>query len=281
MVPTCLTAMAASLAIALLASGIFVYVAATYVLMLAHVERRPVALAIREALREVVWVALTQPVLPLFYLFGRRLAPGLGTPVVVVHGYAQNRVDFLRIARACARSGLGPVYGFNYPWFASIHTSAERLARFVERVRQETGADQVDLVAHSLGGLVAMEYVHEVGPSRVRRIVTIACPHAGVAWRGPIVGSCGPQVRGGSGFLVQRARRVISVPCLNLYSTHDNVVHPPSTSPLARRGARDLAIPHVGHLAILFHPEVARAVVGFLRAGSAVALEPTGELARA
>jgi triacylglycerol lipase len=233
--------------------------------------------------RELAWVALTQPALPCFYLLGRRLAGGLGTPVIVVHGYAQNRVDFLRIAHECARSGVGPVYGFNYPWFASIRASAERLTRFVEGVLRETGADQVDIVAHSLGGLVALEYVHGAGAQRVRRIVTIACPHAGVAWRGPIVGACGPMLRGGSGFLVERAGRAVPVPCLNLYSTHDNVVHPPAASALARRGARDQAIPHVGHLAILFHPVAARAVVSFLRSGSAhcaVPLEPPGELVR-
>jgi len=247
-----------------LVGGILVYVGVSYVLMRAHVDRRAALRHAAEALREIAWAGITQPLLPLFYLVGRRLARGDGVPVVMVHGYTQNRVDFLRLARDCARAGLGPIYGFNYPWFSTVHASAGRLARFCDDVRRETGATQVDLVAHSLGGLVAMEYLHDGGRAAVRRVVTIASPHAGVAWRGPIVGACGPQMRGGSTFLAERASRPVPIPCLSVYSTHDNVVHPPATSRLAARGARDHEVEHVGHLAILFDPRVSRAVAGFL-----------------
>ena len=286
-----LLAYAAALVVLAVAAGILVYVGGSFALMRGHVDDRPRTRALVEALREIGWAAVTQPLLPLFYFVGRRLARGTGTPVVVVHGYTQNRVDFLGLARACARAGLGPVYGVNYPWFSSVHANAQRLARFCDRVRRETGAGRVDLVAHSLGGLVSMEYLHDAGPAHVRRLVTIASPHAGVAWRGPIVGTAGPQMRRGSPFLVELATRAVPVPCLSVYSTHDNVVHPPATSMLAKRGARDHAVAHVGHLSILFDPEVARAVVDFLGAPeaavereaavSAAAVEPAGELVRA
>jgi pimeloyl-ACP methyl ester carboxylesterase len=271
-----------------LAIGILVYVAGSFAMMRAHVDRRSVARDLLEALREVAWAAFTQPLLPLFYVVGRRLTRGRGTPIVVIHGYTQNRVDFLRIARGCARAGLGPVYGYNYPWFSSVHTNAVRLARFCDGVRRETGEARVDLVAHSLGGLVAMEYLEDAGPAHVRRLVTIASPHAGIAWRGPMLGAAGSQMRLGSAFLLERASRVVSVPCLSIYSSHDNVVHPPTTSMLATRGARDHAVANVGHLSILFDPEVVRAVVDFLGAPetavervagpSAAALEPPREL---
>jgi pimeloyl-ACP methyl ester carboxylesterase len=274
-----LLAYAALVSAAPLAVGILAYVGGSFAMMGAHVERRPVALALRAALREMFWAAVTQPLLPLFYFAGRRLAPGGATPVVVVHGYTQNRVDFLRLASELSRSGLGPVYGFNYPWFSSVHANALRLARFVDDVRRETGADRVDLVAHSLGGLVALEYVHDGGAARVRRLVTVASPHGGVPWRGPILGAVGEQMRHGGAFLVERASRAVPVPTLSIYSTHDNVVHPPATSALARRGGRDQAVGHVAHLAILFEPAVARAVVDFLGApASGEALQPAGEL---
>lgn len=287
-----LLAYAAAFSVLPLAFGILVYVVATFAIMRRHVDRRPVARHLGEALRELGWTAITQPLLPLFYLIGRKLGPGRGTPIVLVHGYTQNRVDFLWLARALVRAGLGPVYGMNYPWFATVHGNAERLARFCEQVRRETGAAQVDLVAHSLGGLIAMEYVSRVpgATAGVRRLVTIASPHAGVAWRGPILGACGPQMREGSAFLVERASRAVPVPCLSIYSTHDNVVHPPSTSQLAGRGGRDHPVSEVGHLAILFDRGVARTVAEFLAASdatveeqevaaaSAAALEPAREL---
>ena len=87
---------------------------------------------------------------------------------------------------------------------------------------------------------------------------------------------------------MERASRAVPVPCLSIYSSHDNVVHPPATSMLATRGARDHAVAHVGHLAILFDPEVVRAVVDFVAAPdaavevaatpSAAPLEPAREL---
>jgi pimeloyl-ACP methyl ester carboxylesterase len=287
-----LLALAVTVATLGLTGGVLVYVAASYALMRAHVEHRPLARVLREALREVVWALLTQPLLPLFYVLGRRMAQGRGTvPVVAVHGYMQNRVGFLRLARACASAGLGPVYGFNYPWFGSVRANAERLARFVEAVRGETGASCVDLVAHSLGGLVALEYVHHEAAACVRRVVTVASPHGGVAWRGPIVGACGPELRVGGEFVAARADRAVGVPCLSVYSTHDNVVHPPVTSALARRGGSDRSIPGVGHLSILFDAGALDAVVGFLSGPepvpdgegdrSAVRLEPGCELAGA
>jgi pimeloyl-ACP methyl ester carboxylesterase len=289
-----LLALAIPLAALGFAAGVFVYVAASYTLMVAHVERRAIALIVREALRELFWALLTQPLLPLFYLVGRRLGRGRGgVPVVAVHGYMQNRVDFLCLARSCARAGLGPVYGFNYPWFGSIPSNAERLARFVDDVCRETGASRVDLVAHSLGGLVALEFAHRAGGARVRRVVTVASPHGGVAWRGPIVGACGPELRVDGDFVANRADRAVGVPCLSVYSTHDNVVHPPRTSALARRGGNDHSVAGVGHLSILFHPRALNAIVGFLGAPeagavtvgegdpSAIRLEPDRELAGA
>jgi hypothetical protein len=56
----------------------------------------------------------------------------------------------------------------------------------------------------------------------------------------------------------------LAVPCLSLYSTHDNLVHPKETSSLAPRGGRDVEIEGVAHLAILFSPSVAAHIAKFL-----------------
>jgi pimeloyl-ACP methyl ester carboxylesterase len=275
---------AAAFAVLPVSLGIVVYVAVSFAMMGAYVPARAHSRHFGEALRETAWSLLTQPILPIFYFVGRRLARGRGTPIVAVHGYAQNRIDFLAIARACSRAGLGPVYGFNYPWFTTVQSNARRLARFCERVRRETGAARVDLVTHSLGGLVALEYLHEGGDEHVRRLVTVASPHGGITWPGPIVGACGEQLRRGSAFLVERATRAVPVPSLSVYSTHDNVVHPPATSTLVKRGGRDHAVEHLGHLAILFDASVTAAVADFLGAPDATihaaasvrSLEPVG-----
>ncbi|RYE85497.1 MAG: alpha/beta fold hydrolase, partial [Myxococcales bacterium] len=238
--------------------GVAVYVGGSYALMRGHTEPKPWRQLLREASTEFLWALVTQPFLPLYYLFGRRLGGGQGPcPVIFVHGYAQNRVGFIGMTRALGRRGLGPFYGFNYPWFFSIATNARRLARFIERVQRWTKSTQVDLVCHSMGGLVALEYMREAGDDGpVRRCVTVATPHAGVLWRGPILGASGAQLRASGDFVRTLSGVTLSPRVLSIYSTHDNIVYPPTSSMLAARGARDVSIAGSGHLAILFNREV-------------------------
>ena len=258
--------------------GIVGYVLGSFLLMGRHVGARQRGASLRALVREL-WIAFwTQPVLPLFYLFGHRMdslfvqrgKDGLAkerVPIVFVHGYMQNRVGFVGLARSLARRGLGPMYGFNYPWFASVDSNARRLERFVARVCKESGSPAVDLVCHSMGGLVAMEMMRGEAKREklaVRRCVTIATPHAGVMWQGPLLGIGASSLRRGSKLLETQAGTKLAVPCLSIYSSHDNVVHPKESSSLAIRGGRDVEVAGLAHLAILFAPEVAEHVAAFL-----------------
>src|SRR4051812_32208095 len=123
-----------------LAIGIFGYVVGSFFIMRPHTDPRPFRHALRAALRETFWVILTQPLLPLWYVVGYRMGRGTSgeTPVIFVHGYFQNRVDFLGLARALAREHDAPLFGFNYPWTDLVPNNAQRLARFVEQVCAET-----------------------------------------------------------------------------------------------------------------------------------------------
>lgn len=278
---------AALLALAFVA-GAWSYVAATYLLAHRHAPRA-LGGAIRDMTRELLWTVLVQPLLPLYWLFGRRMGPLLRgpeavhlRPVIFVHGYAQNRVDFVRIARALRRRGFAHLFGFNYPWLASIAGNARRLARFVDEVRAEVGCDQVDLVCHSMGGLIAMQYLHaDGGAPRVARCVTIATPFRGVRWRGPLLGRAASDLRQGFAF-PDRPPEGASTRMLSIFSRHDNVVHPAETSSLAPVGGRDHDAGTMGHLAILFEPAVADVVAEFLVEDAPpqkveVAVEPGGE----
>lgn len=263
--------MAATLVLVVLAAiavfyvGAFLYLAATFALMRGQVEPRPFRATLRSFVFELICVVIVQPLLPFFYLFGRRLGGGQGVPVVFVHGYFQNRVDFLFLARELGKAGLGPFFGINYPFLSGVRDNARRLADFCDEVRAETGAAQIDLVSHSLGGLVALELVRQ-DPSHVRRCVTVAAPHAGVSFRGPILGASGRDLRKGSELLREHEGAQAGVPVLSIFSSHDNVVHPKVTSALAARGGEDVEVAHFGHFGILFSHTVARHIAGFLRA---------------
>ncbi len=258
----------------ILVFGAGVYLIVSFALMARHVPRRSLHLTFTEMLREALWVTLTQPLLPFYYLAGRRMARGDGVPIVFVHGYFQNRVGFIYLARALKKRALGPMYGFNYLWLRDVPTLATQLGRFIESVAEETGAEKVDVVCHSMGGLVAAEYLARGGGlARVRRWVTIATPHRGIVYRGPILGRAKGTLRSGHGL-----ETLPEVPLLSVYSTHDNVVHPMTTSQLDGPLAENLEVGAVGHLAILFSPETAAATAKFL--ASAAPREATVSVVR-
>lgn len=261
---------------AVIALSIGVYAFGSFVLMRPHGAARSFSVFFRELVRETILAALTQPFLPLFYVWGRRMEPlfarrartfASAVPVVFVHGYMQNRVGFVGLARALTRRGIGPLYGVNYPWFASFESNAKRLELFVDRVSAETKSPTVDLVCHSMGGLIAMEMLRNAkaeAASKVRRCVTIATPHRGVAWQGPLIGVGATNLRRGSKLLAAQAAYAIGLPTLSIYSTHDNIVYPKETSSIVDRGGRDIEVEGFAHLAILFSPKVAEHVATFL-----------------
>lgn len=248
-----------------LLAAALVYLFGSFFIMAAHVERRPGQHHAKAMLRELYYVLITQPLIPLYFFFGRRMGGGDDIPVIFVHGYFQNRADFWWLARQFRKRSKGPLYGFNYPWFDSVHRNVPRLDRFVERVCAETGADRVTLVAHSLGGLVCLDYSHSPdGTRRVAHCITIGTPHNGVKWRGPIPGRVAGDLREGGQFHAERRARAVPSPTLSVYSTHDNIVHPPTTSALGPRGGDDVAIEGLGHLSLLYSPEVARVLIEFI-----------------
>jgi triacylglycerol esterase/lipase EstA (alpha/beta hydrolase family) len=112
-------------------------------------------------------------------------------PVVLVHGTASNSyATWAGLAPRLARTGycvftvdhgaqlpLGPFGGT-----AALSDSAHQVQNTVFTVLQETGAEQVDLVTHGSGGLVARHVTERLTRGRpvVRRIVALAPPNRGV-----------------------------------------------------------------------------------------------------
>jgi hypothetical protein len=82
-----------------------------------------------------------------------------------------------------------PVFGFPYDWRQNCMRSADQLGHFIDEVlartrlvphyRSET-VDRVDLVGHSMGGIIIADYLARSGKaSRVRRVATLGTPFRG------------------------------------------------------------------------------------------------------
>ncbi|MBN1274712.1 alpha/beta fold hydrolase [Candidatus Woesearchaeota archaeon] len=62
----------------------------------------------------------------------------------------------------------------------SIEGYAIRLKEAVDTVREKTGSEEVIIVAHSMGGLVAREYLSLFGDEHVSKLITLGTPNHGV-----------------------------------------------------------------------------------------------------
>ena len=187
----------------------------------------------------------------------RPLEPGdPHPPVVLLHGYAQHPANFLWLARRLERDGWRHLYAVAHtPVGGDIERSARRLGETLDRVRRTAGASRVDIVAHSMGGLVARAYIRARGhASGVGRLITLGTPHQGTEifprFRlDPMVG----QMRPGSPLLARLAADD-PVPrladCISIYSADDAVVVPASRAYYP--GAFNIEVRGLGHLSLLF-----------------------------
>ncbi|MFF2651010.1 lipase family alpha/beta hydrolase [Streptomyces sp. NPDC058045] len=110
------------------------------------------------------------------------LPVGVGQPpVLLLHGFVDNRSVFVLLRRALAGRGGRQVESLNHSPFATdIRVAAEELGRRIAEICRSTGHERVDVVGHSLGGLIARYYVQRLGgDERVRTLVTLGTPHTG------------------------------------------------------------------------------------------------------
>ncbi|KJK58731.1 esterase/lipase family protein [Saccharothrix sp. ST-888] len=108
-------------------------------------------------------------------------APAHHGPVLLLHGFIDNRAVFAPLRRALGNHGWTHLHALNHsPLTRDVRAAAVLLARHVEWARQAHGGAPVALVGHSLGGLIARYYVQRLGGDElVDTLVTLATPHEG------------------------------------------------------------------------------------------------------
>jgi triacylglycerol esterase/lipase EstA (alpha/beta hydrolase family) len=157
--------------------------------------------------------------------------------------------------------GLGPIYALSYgPPLASIDLFADQTAHKIDAILAATGAHQVIIVGHSMGGLVARAYLSRHGAAKVRRIITIGTPHHGSLHAYLFPGVALSQMRPGNAWL---ERLSAATPrggphIVSLWSWHDSMVTPQTSCVL--EGAENVALTGIGHNALLSDTGVQRRV---------------------
>jgi pimeloyl-ACP methyl ester carboxylesterase len=185
-------------------------------------------------------------------------------PVLLLHGFADNRSAFALLRRSLLRNGWTRVQALNYsPLTTDIRSAAEALGPHIERICEQSGHRRVDIVAHSLGGLVARYYVQRLGgDARVRTLVTLGTPHAGTR----AVPALSPhplarQMRPGSEVLTELAEpaKGCRTRFVAFWSDLDQLMVPVEAARLDHPDlrTRNVKVTGIGHLSLPVHSSVA------------------------
>ncbi|WP_328480158.1 alpha/beta fold hydrolase [Streptomyces sp. NBC_00377] len=188
-------------------------------------------------------------------------------PVVLLHGFIDNRSVFVLLRRSLAQHGRHRMESLNYsPLTCDIRTAAELLGRHIEEICERTGSPQVDVVGHSLGGLIARYYVQRLGgDGRVRILVTLGTPHSGtrvapLANAHPIV----RQMRPGSAVIEELSRPApgCRTHFVSFWSDLDHLMDPLESACVDHPDllAQNVRVTGIGHLALPVHPAVATGI---------------------
>ena len=184
-----------------------------------------------------------------------------GLPVLLLHGFGANSGFWAPLAERLRQAGISHATTDLEPVLGGIDDYADLIEAQATLLCAATGATQMIVVGHSMGGLAARAWMRRHGSARLARLVTLGTPHFGSwlasygggrnarqmvppgddpgAWLNQLASSESPAVRG----------RVLS-----LWSRHDNIVSPQTSAVLP--GAENVALDLIGHVALGFDPAV-------------------------
>jgi triacylglycerol lipase len=207
-------------------------------------------------------------------------------PVLLVPGYGggqgalQSLAELLRSQGRDATIVTVPGNGTG-----DLADTAEALDEAADAALARTGADSVDVVGYSAGGVVARVWVADGGADVARRVVTLGSPHHGTTLA-DLAGDVAPSQcpvgctqLGTTSDLLARLNARDETPdgptWVSIWTEQDQTVTPPDSARL--EGALNIAVQdvcrgaRVGHGDLPSNPVVQAMVVAELRAGDPVA----------
>jgi triacylglycerol lipase len=192
-------------------------------------------------------------------------------PVLIIHGFLGTRGSMYMLERRLVQDGFVCV-SFNLGTFnvRDIRRSAFLIHRKIERILAQTPSQKIDIIGHSMGGLIGLYYVKKLGGhARVRKLIMMGTPVRGTwaALAGVVTlglwSTSSWQLLPRSRFLDELAQGPTppGVELHTIAAARDWVV-PLATTRV--QGANAMTVP-LGHSSLVVSEEVYRRVVNTLR----------------
>ena len=222
-------------------------------------------------------VVVSGALLPLPLLCAAQHQPG-HVPVLLVPGWGDTADDLLPLRDSLTGAGWPGDYVSALTFSDAFGSNGEHAAEVdgaITQLLEQTGEDQVDIVAHSMGGLAVRLVLASDTQRWVRRVVFLATPHRGTVMALFGWGDGATEMVPGSEFLEQLNKNPPphdASEILALRSLLDLVVIPSDSAILP--GAQNEEVCCPTHQSLLTDGEAFRRIRAFLTATEEVSLRP-------
>jgi len=186
-----------------------------------------------------------------------------GLPILLIHGYGANSGYWHHSSKLLARARISHQAIELEPILSSIDDYAALIHLAVEALCEESRAEQVIILAHSMGGLAARAYLKEHGSNRMAKLITLGTPHFGSTLANFAMGVNATQMQRAAPewltALAQSETPALRAHFISIYSRHDNIVAPQESAHLP--GASNIEFDLIGHVALGFDARILERVM--------------------
>ena len=230
-------------------------------------KSRSVRMTLSLICQETFFNIFTLLIIP-FGLFNPRRHPKFRgeTPVLLLHGLFNNRASWFWFKAGLRRQGFSNIATINLSSWHNEEVLTELVAKKVDELRHRLGVNKVHLVCHSMGGIIARNYIQlRGGADKVESCVILGSPHKGSKLAPFSVAPLGRVLVPGSDFLrrLNAAPSPAEVKFTNIYTKKDNMVLPNTHTRLNWGEAVELD--GLGHTGLIYRQPALEAVYRALK----------------
>jgi len=203
-----------------------------------------------------------------FGLFQPRHNPQLSgeTPILLLHGLFNNRASWFWFKWHLRKNGFNNIATINLSAWHNEEVLTELVAKKVDELRHRLAVEKVHLVGHSMGGIIARNYLQlRGGASKVDRCVCLGAPHFGSKLTPFALSPLARVLIPGADFLqrLAAAPQPTGVKLTNIFSIKDNMILPNGNARLP--WGENIQLDRLGHTALIYRQPALDAVLAALK----------------
>lgn len=189
------------------------------------------------------------------------------TPVLFLHGLFLNKACWTVMKLRLKILGVTNLHTINLPATRDVETLTEKVALKVDSLRHTYNCEKVHLIGHSMGGVIARNFVQiRGGADKVEQCIIIGAPNKGSKLSPFAIMKLSEAIMPGSEFLANLNSKTLpkKVNLTNIYSRHDNLVIPHDSATLDK--GTNIELIGKGHNVLLYDNTVFKQILSILKA---------------